>query len=326
MPTSHFEFQIRPADPRSRIDRLVVELLGRAGRPTTRAEVQRWIDQGLVRLNGQPTRRSASVPAGAIVEVRAGEPPSSEARPDPSVAVDVVYEDEHLMVVEKPAGLVVHPARGHRDRTLVHGLLAHGGFERDAADGRDPQGHLRPGIVHRLDKDTSGLLVVARTARAREGLKEQFAAHSIERCYGAIAVGRTVSARYDTPYGRHPRSRIRFTSRLSPDRPGTKRAVTLVEPVELLPAATVVHCRLQTGRTHQIRVHLAEQARTAVLGDPLYGSRQHPLEAVAAALGRQALHAQLLGFVHPLSGQRMRFESAWPEDMQQALGALRQEG
>jgi 23S rRNA pseudouridine1911/1915/1917 synthase len=275
---------------------------------------------------------------GAVVTIRLGPRLHSAASPDPTVPFEVVYEDEHLLVVDKPAGLVVHPARGHWDGTLVHGLLAHATSRTsrsDApdeepsssfpADPRDPEGHLRPGIVHRLDKDTSGLLVVAKTAVTREALKDLFARHAIERSYTALVIGRARQATYDTPHGRHPRSRLRFTSTLPADHPGARRAITHVEPLEQWAAASSVRCRLETGRTHQIRVHLAEQAGTPVLGDSLYGQRpaEPGLRRIADTLGRQALHAGVLGFVHPATGQAVRWESPLPSDMRQALTALR---
>jgi 23S rRNA pseudouridine1911/1915/1917 synthase len=203
----------------------------------------------------------------------------------------------------------------------VNGLLARGGFERAGADPRDPEGHLRPGIVHRLDKGTSGLLVVAKDAPTREALKALFAAHDIEREYVAVVVGIAKSATYDTLHGRHPTDRLRFTSRA----PGGRRAVTHVRVLERLGAATLVACRLDTGRTHQIRVHLAEQGGTPILGDPLYGRtpRDAALRALAEVLGRQALHARVLGFVHPATGVAMRWESALPEDIERVLRVLR---
>lgn len=329
------EFSVTAADPRERLDKLLVYLLDRSARPTTRAEVSRWIALGRVLVDGQPGRRARAVPVGATLTVRPAPPLTSSAAPDASVDFAVVFEDEHLLVVEKPAGLVVHPARGHRTGTLVHGLLAWLQHSSSAAepspltlpaDPRDPDGHLRPGIVHRLDKDTSGLLVVAKTPRVREALKALFSTHTIERSYTAIAVGHAHRARYDTAYGRHPKSRLRFTSQLPPPRRGVaRRAVTTVEPLEQLAGATLVRCRLETGRTHQIRVHLAEQSGTPILGDRLYGPKptQPVLRALAERLGRQALHASTLGFAHPATGQPLRWDSPLPADMQQALSELR---
>lgn len=310
-----------------RADKVVCELLARAGRAVPRAEVQRWIAAGLVAVAGKPIDKRTALKAGTVVSVVAAAPPPSAAAPDDTVAFAVVYEDEHLVVVDKPAGLVVHPARGHRGGTLVNGLLARGGFERAGADERDPAGHLRPGIVHRLDKDTSGIMVVAKHAAAREGLKALFARHDVERAYLAITLGRARAARWDTAHGRHPKSRLRFTSRVDPEKPGARRAITRVEPLETLAAgrATLVRCTLETGRTHQIRVHLSEQAHTPILADPLYGRRPSDadLAAIADALGRQALHAAVLGFVHPVTRAALRWESAPPADMQRALEALR---
>ncbi len=314
-------FLAAPGDPLTRLDKLVVALLARAGRVESRAVVQRWIEHGKVLVDGRPHRASSAVPLGARVEVAPEPAPSSRAEPDASIALRVVYEDAHLLVIDKPAGLVVHPARGHEGGTLVNGLLARGGFERAGGDPRDPEGHLRPGIVHRLDKGTSGLLVVARDAPTREALKALFAAHDIEREYLAVVVGRAEDATHDTLHARHPTDRLRFTSRTGAGR----RAVTRVRVLERLGPATLLACRLETGRTHQIRVHLAEQAGTPVLGDPIYGRvpREPALRALAEALGRQALHARVLGFVHPATGAPVRWTSALPEDMEACLRALR---
>jgi 23S rRNA pseudouridine1911/1915/1917 synthase len=333
------QFVVAAGDARERADVLVVQLLDRAGRPTTRADVQRWMAEGRVLVDGKPARRSRPVPAGARVSVEPGPPLTSTAAPDPAVRFAVVFEDEHLLVVDKPAGLVVHPARGHRTGTLVSGLLAHalaaGRLAADDAlgaaaglsppDPLDREGHLRPGIVHRLDKDTSGLLVVAKTAPIREALKALFARHDLERRYTAIVVGRARRARYDTPYGRDPKSRLRFTSRWPAGGRVTRRAVTEIEPLEQLGPAALVHCTLGTGRTHQIRVHLAEQGGTPVLGDELYGRPPTDPElcALGRGLGRHALHAGLLGFVHPGTGRRMRWESALPAELAEVLAVLR---
>jgi 23S rRNA pseudouridine1911/1915/1917 synthase len=316
-----FRFEVTTSDARERLDKLVVDLLERAGAPASRAAVQRWIDAGRVLVSGKPSRSSAAVQPGAVIEVSPEPPEPSAAEPDPSIQLNVVFEDQHLLVIDKPAGLVVHPARGHADGTLVNALLARGGFERPAADPRDPAGHLRPGIVHRLDKGTSGLLVVAKDERTREALKALFAAHAIDREYEAIVAGAAVTATYATLHGRHPTDRLRFTSFVTEGR----RAVTHVELKERLGPASRVVCRLETGRTHQIRVHLAEQAKTPILADPLYSRppKDPALLRIAGAIGRQALHARVLGFEHPIARDKMRWESPLPADMARALSELR---
>ncbi len=283
--------------------------------------MQRWIAEGRVLVDGATATASRPVPVGAEVRVRPAPPPPSDAEPDPSVEIVVVFEDAHLLVIDKPAGLVVHPARGHAGGTLVNGLLARGDFALPG-DGHDRQGHARPGIVHRLDKGTSGLLVVAKTAAAREALKALFAVHDIEREYVAIVVGRAEERTVSTFHGRHPKDRLRFTSLV--DR--GKHAVTRVRVLERLRGATLVACTLETGRTHQLRVHLAEQLRTPILGDPLYGSRPRDpaLARLGDELGHQALHARVLGFVHPVTGKRLRFESPTPGDVARVLARLRE--
>jgi len=302
-----------------RVDKLLTRLMP----GTSRATLQRWISEGRVRVDGHPCRPRDAPRAGSVVEVEPGPAPPSEAVPDASVPYRVVYEDEHLVVVDKPAGVVVHPGRGHWHGTLVSGLLARQGFQRSAADPRDPAGALRPGIVHRIDKDTSGILVVAKDEATREGLKRQLAAHDVEREYRALTLGVPEPGRIESLHGRDPRSRLRFTTRVREGR----RAVTFVSVLEPLAGgrAALVACRLETGRTHQIRVHLAERARTPILGDSLYGRRPEDplLREVEARLGRQALHAAVLGFVHPASGKSLRFESALPDEMQAAVDALR---
>jgi 23S rRNA pseudouridine1911/1915/1917 synthase len=304
---------------RERVDKALARLLA----PTSRATIQRWIGEGRVHVFGNVCRPRDVVGPGAVIDVDPGPEPTSRAEPDVAVPFDVVHEDAHLIVVYKPAGIVVHPARGHWSGTLVSGLLARPGFTVAPADERDPEGRLRPGIVHRIDKDTSGLLVVAKDATTREGLKRQLADHSVSRVYHALTVGVPRSERIETLYGRHPRSRLRFTSRLEQG----KRAVTNVRVLETFHAgaAAWVECRLETGRTHQIRVHLAERSGTPLLADALYGAvpSHAGVRALADALGRHALHARTLGFVHPITGERLRFDSELPADMSAALAALR---
>jgi 23S rRNA pseudouridine1911/1915/1917 synthase len=319
--TPPLSFTVSAEDPRDRLDKLVLAFLTRAGVATSRAAVQRWIDHGHVLVDGETLRASAGVRVGAKVDVSPEAPPATTAEPDASIPLEVVYEDAHLIVVDKPAGLVVHPARGHEAGTLVNALLSHGRFERASADPRDPAGHLRPGIVHRLDKGTSGLIVVAKDAGTREALKELFAKHAIDREYVAIVVGHARDATYETLHARHPRDRMKFTSKTDTGR----RAITHVRVLERLGGATVVACTLETGRTHQIRVHLAEQAKTPILADPLYGHTPDDplLRRAAERLGRQALHARVLGFVHPATGVAMRWTSPMPPDLDACLQALR---
>jgi 23S rRNA pseudouridine1911/1915/1917 synthase len=313
------QFVLGPHEAAERVDRVLTRLMPEVSRAT----VQRWIAEGRVKLDGKICRAKQLVTAGNPLEVDPSEPPPTSAKPDASVAFRVLHEDPHLIVIDKPAGLVVHPARGHASGTLVNGLLARGGFERAGADARDPNAAVRPGVVHRIDKDTSGILVVAKDEPTREGLKAQLSAHSMQRLYRAITLGVPKAGTIDTLYDRHPRSRLRFTSKT---RTG-KRAVTHVQVLEALAGgrAALIECRLETGRTHQIRVHLAEQAQAPLLADWLYGREPSApeLRAIATGLGRQALHAAVLGFVHPRTQQTLRFESPLPADLQQALDALR---
>jgi 23S rRNA pseudouridine1911/1915/1917 synthase len=309
----------------SRLDRFVQRAFASQADPPSRAETQRWIAAGAVTVNGTTKRGSELLHTGDVVAVERPRSPSTTALAEDGVAFEIVYVDDAVVVVNKPAGLVVHPAKGHAGGTLVNGLLARGLFDRESdlfarTDGSHEGGHDRPGIVHRIDKGTSGLLVVARTAAARERLKEQLASHTMQREYDAIAVGDVTATLHATLYGRHATDRLRFTSRV---RDG-KRAVTHVDVVSRFDGATHVRCRLETGRTHQIRVHLAESG-TPILGDTLYGrpSRDPEIASLARSLGHQALHARLLGFVHPVSGHSLVFEAGLPADFAAVLGSLR---
>ncbi len=304
----------------SRLDRWLAAAMTAAGEPVSRAELQRWMEDGRVTVGGRPRRPADRVLAGERVVVEPAEPLRSEAAADAGVIFEILHVDEDIVVVNKPAGLVVHPAAGHASGTLVNGLLARGLFDVARFGGEGEIERLRPGIVHRLDKGTSGVMVVARTPAAREALKAQFADHTIDRVYEAICVGHVESRVIDTLHGRHPGDRVRFSSRV---RAG-KRAVTVVAAREALGGATYVDCTLRTGRTHQIRVHLAD-AGTPILGDPLYGKepREHVLRDIARALGRQALHARVLGFAHPRTEARVRWDVGAPPDFARALEALR---
>jgi 23S rRNA pseudouridine1911/1915/1917 synthase len=309
---------VPPEAAGKRVDRFLVSALGSL--VPSRAELQRWIEHGRVTVDGRSCKAGDKVRAGNLVHVVPEAPPRTDAVAEQGIVFDVLHTDDDIVVLVKPAGLVVHPARGHEGGTLVNGLLALGLFK-DGAWAGDEDAHVRPGIVHRLDRGTSGVMIVARNAHAREHLKAQFSAHSIERAYEAICVGAVKARTFETLHGRHPTDRLKFTTHVKTG----KRAVTHVRPLETLLGATHIECRLETGRTHQIRVHLAE-AGHAILGDPLYGRTPSTarLKEVAARLGHQALHARVLGFIHPTTGKSLRFEAPPPEDFTAALAVLRQ--
>lgn len=269
-----------------RLDRVVAMMSGRS-----RAEVAELVSAGQVLLDGRTaTSRSTRVGAGEVVEVEV--PDLDEVRrlaPDPSVLVPVVHEDEHLVVVDKPAGLVVHPGAGQQDGTLVHGLLAR--YPEVAEVGVDP---VRPGIVHRLDKDTSGLIVVAKHEAARLHLLRQWQGREVVKRYTALAHGviDEEQATIDAPIGRHPHDRKRMAVIA-----GGRPAVTHFTVLERFPEATLLDVTIETGRTHQIRVHLAFTGHP-VVGDETYGKRPFPVP-----VPRQFLHARYLRFVLPSSGR-----------------------
>ncbi len=296
----------------------------------SRSRLEGLIDAGAVTAGGKTIRdANRRVKPDEIYEVHV--PPAAPAAPQAQdIPLVVVYEDKDLIVIDKPAGLVVHPAAGNPDGTLVNALIAHCGPELSGIGGE-----ARPGIVHRLDKDTSGLLVAAKTERAMKSLAKQFANHTIERAYHAVVWGapRTGNGTIEGDIGRSPFDR----KRMAVLRGGGKAARTRYRVVETFgapdrPFASLVECRLETGRTHQIRVHLTHLGHP-LIGDPSYGrARQAPRPktgaetlAFAAATGfsRQALHAWLLGFQHPTLHKTVRFESAWPADFSALVEALR---
>jgi 23S rRNA pseudouridine1911/1915/1917 synthase len=284
----------------------------------TRAQAKRLIEEGDVRLNGAPASKAGvKLRAGDAVEVVIRPPAPATAAPE-AMPLVVLYEDAHLVVVDKPAGLVVHPAPGHASGTLVNGLLAH------VEDLSGIGGELRPGIVHRLDKDTSGVLVATKTDAAHQVLAEAFASkRDLLREYVAVAhpAPPAASGTIRTLYGRHPVDRKRFSSKVATG----KAAVTHWRVEERFAAGpALVRLRLETGRTHQIRVHMAD-AGWPLIGDPVYGRtpREPLLAELAQALGRQALHAARLEFLHPVTGEALRFATEPPADLQRLLARLR---
>ena len=253
---------------------------------------------------------------GGVYEILVPEPaPAHNEAQD--IPLTIAFEDEHLLVVDKPAGLVVHPAAGNLDGTLVNALLHHCGGGLSGIGGV-----ARPGIVHRIDKDTSGLLVVAKTDVAHEGLARQFAAHSIDRRYLAIVSGipKVAQGTVDAPLARSPANRKKIA--IVAEGKG-KRAVTHWTRLELLRDSALVECRLETGRTHQVRVHMASIGHP-LLGDPVYGrpGKAHRDLLKHLNFQRQALHAAQLGFVHPVTKHRLSFASGMPSDMQELFTAL----
>jgi 23S rRNA pseudouridine1911/1915/1917 synthase len=273
----------------------------------SRSVAERLLESESVLLDGRPHGKSHRLAGGEQLEFEPPELQSAVLAPE-RMDLRIAYEDEHLVVVDKPAGLVVHPAPGHASGTLVHGLLEH-----DVAGG-DAE---RPGIVHRLDRDTSGLMVVARSEEAHRRLQALVRKRALERHYLALVVGRprSRSGRIEAPIGRDRRDPLRHS--LDTDTP--REAVTHFEVVELLPAHALLDVRLETGRTHQIRVHLAA-IDLPVAGDPVYG---RPREL---GLARQFLHAARLAFEHPFTGERVEVESPLPPDLQLALDLARTAG
>jgi len=307
----HLTGQIPETSAGRRLDQVLAELF-----PSfSRSRLQQWIKAGKVLLNQQPVIARYRVAGGEQVEIRAQLQRQTEVRPQ-DIPLDIRFQDKHLLVLNKPAGLVVHPAAGNPDGTLQNALLFY-----------DPElaSLPRAGIVHRLDKDTSGLMVVARSLSAHKSLVEQLQARSVKREYLALvqsvlAAGGTV----DAPIGRHPRDRLRMAVVDS-----GKPAITHYRVLERFAAHTLVQARLETGRTHQIRVHMAH-IRCPLVGDPLYGGRLRlprgasaDLREAISAFRRQALHAVRLQLIHPASGETVGWEVEIPKDFKELLEALR---
>ncbi|MEA3388837.1 RluA family pseudouridine synthase [Sphingobium sp. CCH11-B1] len=310
---SIIEAAIAEAQHGLRLDRALADLLP----DLSRERLKSLIGEGHVRSE-QPGRISASmkVAAGQCFTIALPDPaPLDTVAQD--IPLAIVHEDADLIVVDKPAGLVVHPAAGNLDGTLVNALLHHCAGQLSGIGGV-----ARPGIVHRIDKDTSGLLVVAKSDRAHEGLARQFKDHSIDRLYAAIVYGHPLpaSGTIDSWIGRSDADR----KKMAVHREGRgKHARTHYRMIERLKGAAMVECRLETGRTHQVRVHMAHIGHP-LIGDPLYGRERKGFKSILETLGfkRQALHAKTLGFIHPVTDKPLLFQSALPVDMQELLSEL----
>lgn len=315
---SNFSLIFPPENEPTRLDLfLSIEMKGES-----RAMVQRLIETGNVLVDGKQVRTSLKLKGGEQIEVNI--PPPLPATPlAESIPLEVLYEDSDLIVINKAAGMVVHPGAGNTSGTLVNALLAH------CSDLAGIGGELRPGIVHRLDKGTSGVLVAAKHDRAHQALSEQFSVHTVKRIYQALIFGSPAedTGKIEGIIGRHPTERLRLSGKAK----NGKHAVTRWKVKERYGRVSLVELRLETGRTHQIRVHMTE-AGFPLIGDPLYpdGGRCNnipdtQLRGMINHLGRQALHARCLGFIHPMSGEYMEFTAEAPNDLQELLAYLRKE-
>ncbi len=310
---STIEATISPAADGWRLDRALAEAVP----SLSRERLKVLIASGAVVGDAGPVRDPArKATAGAQFQVNVPEPKPAHNEAQ-AIDLTIAFEDEHLIVVDKPAGLVVHPAAGNLDGTMVNALLHHCAGQLSGIGGV-----ARPGIVHRIDKDTSGLIVAAKHDRAHEGLAKQFAAHSIDRRYLAIVAGRplTGSGRVEARLGRSSADRKKMA--VVGGEAG-KHAITHWRLLDPLREAALVECRLETGRTHQVRVHMASIGHP-LLGDPVYGTRKAVHRPILETLGfrRQALHATRLGFIHPVTKHALSFDSVMPGDMQELFNRL----
>jgi len=296
-----------------RLDQAAAELFA----DYSRERLKGWIKDGALTVDGDPAKPKDKVHGGETLVIHAVIEDDNRFEAQ-DIPLDVVFEDDHLMVINKPPGLVVHPAAGNPDGTLLNALLHH--FPGAASL---PRG----GIVHRLDKDTSGLMVVAKSLVAHANLVEQLQARTVSRIYDAVVVGKmTAGGTVDAPIGRHPKDRKRQAVTGS-----GKPAVTHYRVIERFRAHSHVRCKLETGRTHQIRVHMAHQ-RFPLIGDATYGGRlklppgaSDTLKEILREFPRQALHARRLAFVHPVSGENVRFQTPLPDDLLMLMDYLRED-
>ena len=300
------DFIVEDVDAGKRLDSFLAE---KNTAKYTRSFIGKMIEEDLVLYNGKPSKASLKIKTGDRIELYEKEPEPLAVKGE-EIPLEIVYEDDDLMVINKPRGMVVHPAPGHTSGTLVNAVLSHAGESLSSINGV-----LRPGIVHRIDKDTSGLILVCKNDFSHKALAKQLEEHSITRRYHAICSGRlkeeqgTVSA----PIGRDEKNRKQQAINYKHG----KEAITHYRLLENLQNASLLECRLETGRTHQIRVHMKSIGHP-LLGDPLYGPKKN-----LYAIKGQALHAMVLGFVHPRSEEYMEFSADYPEDFQKLLNKLR---
>jgi len=275
----------------------------------TRSRIQKLISEGSITVNGLSAKANTKLKSGDRVEVEIPEPKETEIVAE-EIPLDIVYEDEHMLVVNKAQGMVVHPAAGNYSGTLVNALMAYCG---DTLSGIN--GEIRPGILHRIDKDTSGLLLVAKNDTAHTGLSQQIKEHSLTREYIALVYGniKTDSGTIDAPIGRDEKDRKKMTI----TEKNSKNAVTHFFVEERFDKYTLVRCRLETGRTHQIRVHMSKNGHP-IVGDPVYGRKKEEFK-----LNGQLLHAFKVGYIHPVSGEYMEFTRELPEYFSEVLEKLR---
>jgi 23S rRNA pseudouridine1911/1915/1917 synthase len=310
-----FSISVAEKDRGKRLD----QFLSEANLSLSRSQAKKLIETGNILLNQKPTKPSAHLKAGDIVSGTLAKPKSLPMEPEP-IPLTILYEDSSIIVIDKPPGMVVHPAYGNPSGTLVNALLYH------CKDLAGINGILRPGIVHRLDKDTSGVMVVAKDDEAYHQLTKQFKNRTVEKVYLAIAYGKfgQEEGLIDSAIGRHPSERKRMSTRTKKGR----TAITRWKVMERLDGFTFLEIFPQTGRTHQIRVHLSSMGHP-LLGDPLYGRKGRPgsihdpvLKECLKKMNRQALHAHRLGFNHPRTGERVQFVSPIPQDMKEVLEGL----
>ena len=275
----------------------------------TRSRIQKLISEGNITVNGSLVKANYKLRQDDKIEIELPPPKDTELKAE-KIPLDIVYEDKHMLVVNKPQGMVVHPAAGNLEGTLVNALMAHCGDNLSGINGE-----IRPGILHRIDKDTSGLLLVAKDDRAHLGLSEQIKEHSLTREYMALVHGKIKEdlGTIDAPIGRDPKDRKKMTI----TNKNSRDAVTHFYVLERFDKYTLVRCRLETGRTHQIRVHMSKNGHP-IVGDPVYGRKREEFK-----LNGQLLHARKVGFIHPVSGEYMEFEKGAPDYFEEVLVRLR---